>query len=578
MRFRQDPDTIQEITSEKSAYTRGRDLGQFFTPAFIADLLAEWILDSVHFRTPHSEEKIRILDPAAGTGNLFASFIETYGRDKNFSNLEFHAWELDPLLYSECDQLMRSFGVPEESKFIRLGNFLNIEPTSVRYEAIVCNPPYKRLSHHKLGNELLREFGREIGFPIPGTANLYVFFLLRILNLLNIDGRASIIVPYEFLNAGYGVPIKRALLDAGCLKRLLILDTPLSLFSGAVTTSCILFLEKSASISQEFLWTRSRLEGAISKLPSLNDLDWIKVTLEAEEKWTPLLRKSTGGSSLKRDDIIPTNNNYVITMNSNSREDWVPIRVFGKFRRGIATGDNRFFLLSEKDAESLSIPSDYLRPSVPKAQYALSSFFSEEDWATLRSGGAKVLLLDAKDIPPPEQSGGLHSYLEEGKRRGVPNRFLPSKRRPWHSQEAREPARILATSFHREEVRFVWNSSKAVHLTCFHGFSPVEEYESFQEVLFAYLLTPSVRTELEKKSREYAQGLRKVEPGDLNSLLVPDFRKFEADVLLKIDKLIAAYKELIQPWTPGRRRKAEWRKSAAEEEILNYLEAEFRKN
>ncbi len=453
---------------------------------------------------------------------------------------------------------------------------MNVLKTNELYDIILCNPPYLKLSHSKLGKELIDRFESEINAEIPGTANLYVFFLLRILRSLNKGGRASVLLPFEFLNAGYGVPIKKALIQSGILRRILILNSSWSLFPGAVTSSCILFLENSLQKKEGFLWARASpgyLEGDTSYLETMR---WIETKPNVQEKWTFQFKEEKDcPEDIKNDAKNSTNSNYV-TMSKGVRHGWVPIKEFGSFRRGIATGDNRYFLLSEKDVTNLSIPHSYLRSSIPKAQYALSPFFTGEDWNTLMSGGAKVWLLDAKEVSDSEELDGINKYLEEGIKRGVPDRFLPSKRKPWHSQENRGPCKILATSFHREEVRFVFNQSPAVHLTCFHGFSAKPEYSDLEEYLFAYLITPHVRKELESRTREYAQGLRKVEPGDLNSLLVPDFRKLKESEKERIGKLLHNYRSVIRPWIPGRRQKGEkGPKNLEEEAALKSIQYEF---
>ncbi|MGJ4744863.1 HsdM family class I SAM-dependent methyltransferase [Leptospira sp. SA-E8] len=560
-------DTVGSQQEEPDPKTKEKALGQFFTPSALVGPMLEWVSET---KAALEGKKLKILDPGTGEGIFFQEFQDRFPE----LDSEFHGWEIDPILHEKCIQNLESAGISKNRFHLVLGDFLQNEKKE-NYDIILCNPPYLRLSHSKHGKKLIRQFAEDINEEIPGTANLYVFFLLRILRLLGPGGRASILVPYEFLNAGYGVPIKKAIIQSGYLRRILILDSSWSLFTGAVTSSCILFLENSRTNEEGFLWSRtsSFIKGESIEL---SEMVWRKIRPDAEAKWTRLLSEDSEPiQNIKNDDKNSPNNNYV-TMSEDIRQGWVPIKEFGSFRRGIATGDNGYFLLSEKDASNLSIPKNYLRSSIPKAQYALSPFFTGDDWNTLKSQGAKVWLLDAKEVPKTNEQEGINKYLEEGIKRGVPKRFLPSKRKPWHSQENRGPCRILATSFHREEVRFVFNQSPAVHLTCFHGFSAKPEYAHFEEYLFAYLITPHVRKELESRTREYAQGLRKVEPGDLNSLLVPDFRKLKEAEKEKIGKLLHNYRNMIRPWTPGRRQKGEKGiRNPEEEAILKSIETEF---
>lgn len=562
------PDDTIKFLSHRSD-PKSKALGQFFTPKVLVKLMLDWVSEVEAFS--RSEAKVRLLDPGMGKGIFFKEFFQAFPS----VSAEFHGWEIDPILFEESFHSLQKVGIRKEDLYLKLGDFLQGEASRL-YDIILCNPPYLRLSHSKLGKEFIDKFETQIQAEIPGTANLYVFFLLRILKSLEKNGRASVLLPFEFLNAGYGVPIKKALIESGSLRRILLLNSSWSFFHGAVTSSCILFLENSPSKEEGFHWARTSPSFLEGENVRLEDMKWIPAKLDVGEKWTFQLKEEKEFSEeIKNDDKKSTNSNYV-TMSKNFRHGWVPIKEFGSFRRGIATGDNGYFLLSEKDATNLSIPYSYLRSSIPKAQYALSPFFTGEDWDILRSGGAKVWLLDAKDVPDDNEQMGIRKYLEEGIKRGVPDRFLPSRRKPWHSQENRGPCRILATSFHREEVRFVFNQSPAVHLTCFHGFSSKPEYSDLEEFLFAFLITPHVRKELESRTREYAQGLRKVEPGDLNSLFVPDFRKLKETEKERIGKLLHNYRSSIRPWIPGRRPKGEkGPRNTEAESTLRDIEKEF---
>lgn len=530
--------------------------------------MLDWIQGADAFF--RSERKIRFLDPGTGEGIFFREYFRRFPEVPT----EFHGWEIDPILFEESQKSLHAEGIPDQDLFLYREDFLEVEPRS-KYDIILCNPPYLRISRSKLGKEIVQRFESEIDAEIPGTANLYVFFLLRILKSLEKGGRASVLLPFEFLNAGYGVPIKKALLESNCLRRILLLNSSWSFFKGAVTSSCILFLENSPA-EEGFQWARVSPKSLEEGNLESEKIKWMFANPGAEEKWTFQFRnREAKPEEIKNSAQKSTNSNYVI-MSKKVRHGWVPIKEFGSFRRGIATGDNGYFLLSEKDATNLSIPEAYLRSSIPKAQYALSPFFTNEDWSVLKTGGAKVWLLDVKEFPESPEQSPIRKYLQEGVNRGVPERFLPSRRRPWHSQENRGPCTILATSFHREEVRFVFNESSAVHLTCFHGFSSKPEYSDLEEFLFAFLITPQVRKQLESRTREYAQGLRKVEPGDLNSLSVPDLRKLKEEEKEKIGRLLHNYRNSIRPWIPGRRPKRETGpRNTDAESALKAIEKEF---
>ena len=53
---------------------------------------------------------------------------------------------------------------------------------------------------------------------MSGYSNLCVYFLVKSMNELNENGKCCYIIPYEFMNTGYGKGIKQYLLDSKMLK------------------------------------------------------------------------------------------------------------------------------------------------------------------------------------------------------------------------------------------------------------------------------------------------------------------------------------------------------------------------
>ncbi|TGM52762.1 N-6 DNA methylase [Leptospira adleri] len=516
------------MSQEANRKIKNKFLGQFFTPEKVADFLVDWVLGADRISSPENSK--RILDPAIGNGVFFSSLIDKRPDLK----AEWVGFDLDL-------QCLESSKTSLEDKVSRLGSlrffdqdFL-LQAPDQKFDVILCNPPYKKISDRDYSKELNKRFGGDLEKKLPGTANLYVFFLLKCLNMLSVGGRAAFLVPQDFFNSGYGVFIKTALKRSDLLHSLFLLSPQDSLFDEAVTSSCILLLENSGKEKKSgFYWARLKpgfftdksklVSGAVKSI----ETEWIPFP-DPEAKWSPIFH-----SMEKRTHPFEKKGQVV----GHSSDLQVPLLEFGKFTRGIATGDNDFFLFTRAMVEDSGIPEKFFRSCIPKSQYARNRIFLYSDWEELSRKGAKVWLLDVRNELDPDESAAVKKYLESGLTKGVNRRFLPSRRKNWYSQEAKSSCPILASSFHRNEIRIVRNFSNVVHLTCFHGFTPAPGMDEWVDAVYAYLISADSKRDLESRRREYARGLWKAEPGDLNSLWVPDFRKLDLVLLNELKTLI----------------------------------------
>ncbi|RHX84303.1 N-6 DNA methylase [Leptospira stimsonii] len=520
------------MSQEANRKIKNKFLGQFFTPEKVADFLVDWVLGADRITSPENSK--RILDPAIGNGVFFSSLLEK----RPDMNAEWIGFDLDlQCLESSKNTLEDKISLHGSLQFFDQ-DFL-LQTSDQKFDVILCNPPYKKISDRTYSQELNKRFGGDLEKKLPGTANLYVFFLLKCLNMLNVGGRAAFLVPQDFFNSGYGVFIKTALKKSGLLHSLFLLSPKDSLFDEAVTSSCILLLENSGKEKKSgFHWARLKpgfftdksklIPGAVESI----ETEWIPFP-EPEAKWSPIFH-----SMEKRTDPLEKGDIF----NGHSSDFRVPLLEFGKFTRGIATGDNDFFLFTKSMVEESGIPEKFFRACIPKSQYARNRIFLYSDWEELSKKGAKVWLLDVKNELNPKDSEAVQKYLESGLTKGVNRRFLPSRRRNWYTQEAKSSCPILASSFHRNEIRIVRNFSNVVHLTCFHGFTSAPGMEEWVDAVYAYLISSDSKKDLETRRREYARGLWKAEPGDLNSLWVPDFRRLNVVLHTELKNLVSDLK------------------------------------
>jgi len=136
------------------------------------------------------KKKIRILEPSVGVGNFIPQLIEKY-RDKEEVIID--VCDIDNNSLRVLKTILENIKVPENFKI----NLKNIDfllwNTRLKYDLVVGNPPYKKLTKNK---ELLERY--KFGLENTDTNNLFSFFIEKSLRLGNY---ISLIVPKSLLNS-----------------------------------------------------------------------------------------------------------------------------------------------------------------------------------------------------------------------------------------------------------------------------------------------------------------------------------------------------------------------------------------
>ncbi len=152
--------------------------------------------------------------------------------------------------------------------------------------------------------------------------------------------------------------------------------------------------------------------------------------------------------------------------------------LFGEFfsiKRGLATGDNGFFIVTEEQKKELDLPSQFFETD-PAVATTPEGDVIESD----RNGNPKnvprYFLIDCPLLPSEVKSEypSLWAYLQQGMAKAVEKGYLTSRRIPWYSQENRPAAPFLCTYMGRSRngkkpFRFSLNRSNATRTTssCF---------------------------------------------------------------------------------------------------------------
>ena len=452
---------------------RRYEIGQFFTPAPIAELMADAVREV---------EPATVLDPGVGGGIL----LRAVGEGPRLFGLDIDAAAVE----------LAATSMPGEHE-IAVGDFLDAERwplTEATFDAVIANPPYVR--HHNLSAEhklLARHYSSRLGLKVSSLSGSYVYFFLEALLRLNEGGRLAFITPTEFLDVRYGQAVKEALLDHCEIDEILVLEMDELAFEGVLTTSAITIATKRKSASRRFRLVEGRLNGSIEKgreielqaevAPAV--LPWTRLLPSRVERIAPLLH----GRTAKLGDYC-------------------------RVRRGIATGDNSFFAMTRAEVEQWGIEERFLVPVVLGSKDLPTAGPLDADFHASRiEAGARGFLFFCHDHIEGLRGTNALRYIEHGREIGVHERFNCRTRNPWYGVEPVPPADFFTTYMSRNRARIVRNLIGARCMTSLlnvwaqSGVDPEAMRPSLEDSTNAQLLREFGRT--------YGGGLAKIEPGDL---------------------------------------------------------------
>ncbi|HEX3049639.1 MAG TPA: class I SAM-dependent methyltransferase [Aggregatilineaceae bacterium] len=481
----------------KTTQERNR-LGQFATPFPLALEIAQLAVE--HLKNEHyTIDTIDFLDPGCGSGVFYSALLQTSIANQLGSA---YGIEIDPAFAEVARSLWAPFGFQViQDDFTRLTSFFKPDLPNL----IICNPPYSR--HHHLEqlqkNLLQTRASKTSGLWLNGLAGLYCYFLLLSHQWLRPGGLSIWLIPTEFMDVNYGEAIRIYLSQHVTLKRLHRFEASDVQFADALVSSAVVVFEnRKPTIEHQAIFTVGSSLSQPSKTYTVKN-EW----LSKAHKWTHV-PESISPSTQRTQPEISFGNLF-------------------KVRRGLATGANGYFILPRSKAEEQGLPAKFLKPILPSPRY-LTDVVIEADGDGYPLRIPQLVLIDC-DWPEEQVQAeypSLWEYLEHGKRLGIHERYLTSKRNPWYKQEQVPASPFLCTYMGRAQenkspLRFIWNQSKATSPNVYHVIYPREHLTAYmgnslelQAEIFR-LLSRIDNQIIISEGRTYGGGLHKIEPHEL---------------------------------------------------------------
>lgn len=434
------------------------DLGQVFTKGNVAKYMVSL------FDLPKQAE---IMDPCYGAGSFLNALASS-----EYSNVT--ACEMDKVLFETTKRNYSQYHLIN-------GDFFKIEESNT-YDGIIMNPPYIRqekideLKLYGITKEKLRS--KSIFFGLPSTANMYMYFIMKAIDLLKDGGQLIVIFPSSWMNARSG---------AG--------------FQSLMLSKC--GLERQIHIYGEVFEQEALVEVVILKLV-----------------------KGKTGTTVS-EEYFESNGEKLITVSAIDKKGIslfsYPFSELATIKRGLTTGCNEMYI----NPDLLYTGDDCFRSII-------SSPKSVEGYTTINAHLDK-LFFPIDEETPVEVLEYLkfwkNKIIKEQKPKTLYKKINRSEK--WYELREIYGEGILFGYFVRNDMKFVMNETGVIARDNFYVIKPkVNKW-----VLFALLNNYYTYYQLEIRGKRYGAGLLKLQRYDLEALTFPEYAKISINDRKELERL-----------------------------------------
>ena len=432
-------------TEEREA-TYKMNLGQVFTNSIVAKYMASLF---------NLDKNDSILDPCFGDGAFLKACMY-----QGYNNIS--GYELDEKLFNEVRTIYPTLNLFNK-------DFLSIN-SDLKFDGVIMNPPYIRqekidgLKQYGVTKEILRK--NRIYETLPKTANLYMYFILKAIELLKNNGQLVVIFPSSWLKTRSGKGFEKTLYSQCTMKQQIHV-------SGEV-------FEKEALVDVVILHL---LKGKTSVVPQFRNLE-IRSGELIDKKLLPVekndLNFSTGFSK------------------------------YAQVRRGLTTGFNAMFI---NPGFKENVSKEKLVPiiSSPKSIKGFSTETAEVDMLLSLSIDDKL-----NDEVNDYLTNWKESILEESSPKTLYEKIQQGS--PWYTIKPIDSKGILFSYFVRNDMKFIDNEKGTLVRDNFYVIYPKID----KTLLFGLLNNYYTYFQLEKSGKKYGAGLLKLQRYDIEDLIFPD--------------------------------------------------------
>ncbi len=470
------------VQSERKA------LGAYYTHEVVVRFLVGWGLE---------KRAGSVFDPSCGDGR----FLEVAGE---MAGIRLVGCDVSPQALAETAGRLGDRGLRAEL----LGqDFFTLAPETVEpVDLVVGNPPfirYQRFDDRSRRAALASAL--RLGVRLSRLTSTWAPFVLHATRFLTPGGRLAMVVPAEVTQTHYGLRTLTALLGRFASLHLIAFEE--NFFDGAQADTCLLLADGCGGSCRSV---------HLTPLSSIHELRHREGTVGV--LGDPVCVDLTDGNQTRFTEAYLAKSERRAWSLARRHPGMRTVAALAEVTNGYVTGDNEFFHRSRAEAESASYPSTWLYPTARSSRSLLGLRFTADDVAALEAGGtAHHLLVPQEDLFTDREP--LDRLTAEGEKRGTPDRFKCQQRAPWWKVPGLQEADVLVGYMAGATPRASVNDARAFYTNSLHG---LRVRPGVSPALLALAFYSSVSLlSLEIEGRSYGGGILKIEPRELDRILVP---------------------------------------------------------
>lgn len=459
--------------------------GGYYTPPELANMLAEWAIQS---------GREQVFEPSCGDGIFLAAAKQRLQAGGRITGVE--------LFPSEADKA-RERGGPNADVFAGdVFSWFAAHGKLGSFDAVLGNPPFIRYQnfpeeHRQVAFELLRAQGLH---PSRLT-NAWLPFVVLATCALRVGGRLALVLPAEVLQVGYAAELREYL--ARNYEELTLVTFRKLVFKDIQQETVLLMGVRAPGATARIVF---RELNDLKGLPTLNgNHDAFTVDLDhAREKWTQYYLSATELALVRELERSP---------------DLTTLGALVEVDVGIVTGRNEFFVVRPSEAKTLGILR-WCVPLVGRSAQIPGVRLTRLEWDALVDKDDRCLLVKIPDVDRAQLHSDALAYVELGELNRYDEGYKCRLRLPrwWVVPSYWVPDAFMLRQIY-DGPRLVLNASEATCTDTIHRVRARQGVTATSVVATAVNSLTFAFAEI--RGRSYGGGVLELEPTEAEALPFP---------------------------------------------------------